>query len=247
MTRTLLIRGMLVGLVAGVLAIIFAKIFGEPEVNLAIAFENAQNTAAGEPPDTELVSRAVQTTLGLATAVSAYAVAYGGVFALAFAFASGRIGRFGPRATAGLLALAGFVTVQLVPFVKYPANPPSVGQPDTLGHRTALYFVMIAISVLLGFAALSVGRQLAPRFGSWNASLMAIGAFVAAVAVAQLLLPDVSEVPVNFPAVVLWRFRLAALGTQVVLWATFGLLFGALTERSLHRTPQALTAMTTPA
>ncbi|MGO9135375.1 MAG: hypothetical protein ACLP8A_15190 [Methylovirgula sp.] len=30
----------------------------------------------------------------------------------------------------------------------------------------------------------------------------------------------------------LWRFRLAALGLQLVLWTAIGLLFGVLTERS---------------
>ena len=45
----------------------------------------------------------------------------------------------------------------------------------------------------------------------------------------------VDEVPEHFPATVLWQFRLAALGTQLVLWATLGLLFGWLTERRLQR------------
>ena len=48
---------------------------------------------------------------------------------------------------------------------------------------------------------------------------------------AQLILPDVQEVPDQFPAVVLWRFRIANLGMQATLWAAIGLLFGYLTER----------------
>jgi hypothetical protein len=55
------------------------------------------------------------------------------------------------------------------------------------------------------------------------------------VAVAGWLLPAVDEVPADFPATVLWRFRLASAGMQAVLWATFGLLFGALCERRLRR------------
>jgi hypothetical protein len=52
------------------------------------------------------------------------------------------------------------------------------------------------------------------------------------VAAAQVALPAINEVPEQFSAVVLWQFRVAALGLQVVLWTTLGLLFGALTERS---------------
>jgi hypothetical protein len=51
----------------------------------------------------------------------------------------------------------------------------------------------------------------------------------------MLLLPPVNEVPADFSATVLWRFRLASVGTQLVLWTTIGLLFGALTERRARR------------
>jgi predicted cobalt transporter CbtA len=222
MTRSLLVRGMLVGLVAGLLALGFASRFGEPQVDRAIGFEDARAIALGERPAPAPVSRGIQRGIGLATAVGAYGVAVGGIFGLAFAVAWGRIGRFGARSTAALLALAGFVTVELVPFLKYPANPPAVGDPGTIGRRTGLYLAMIVISVLVAAGALWFGR------------LLAVGLFLVLVAIAQIAMPPVDEVPPGFPATVLWRFRLASLGTQAVLWATFGLLFGALTERSLR-------------
>ncbi len=46
------------------------------------------------------------------------------------------------------------------------------------------------------------------------------------------VLPEINEVPEQISVVVLWRFRVAALGIQVVLWTTIGLLLGVLTERS---------------
>lgn len=245
MTRSLLVRGMLVGLVAGLLALGFASRFGEPQVDRAIGFEDARAMALGEQPAAAPVSRGLQRSLGLATAVGAYGVAIGGIFALGFAVAWGRIGRFGPRATAGLLALAGFVTVELVPFLKYPANPPAVGDPDTIGRRTTLYLAMIAISALVALGSVWFGRQVAPRFGNWNATLLAVGLFLVLIVIAQLAMPAIDEVPPGFPADVLWRFRLASLGTQAVLWTTFGLLFGALTERSLRAHPQSLPATRT--
>jgi predicted cobalt transporter CbtA len=234
MSRTLLVRGMLVGLVAGLLALGFASRFGEPQVDQAIGFEDSRAITLGEQAAPAPVSRTVQRSLGLATAVGAYGVALGGMFGLAFAIAWGRIGRFSARATAGLLALGGFVTVELMPFLKYPANPPAVGNPDTISHRTVLYLTMIGISAIVVAFSIWFGRQVAPRLGNWNATLLAVGVYLTLITIAMIALPAVNEVPPGFPATVLWRFRLASLGTQAVLWATFGLLFGALTERSLR-------------
>jgi predicted cobalt transporter CbtA len=234
MTRTLLARGMGVGLAAALLAFVFSFLVGEPQVERAIELEGQAAAAAGLAEEPEVVSRGVQRTVGLATATAMYGLALGGLFGIAFAVAYGRIGGFGPRAAAGLLALGGFVTVQVVPFLKYPPNPPAVGDPATIGRRTVLYLLMLAISVLAGLAAVSFGRRAAPRLGNWNAVLAATGGFLALVVAVYLVLPGVDEVAAGFPATLLWRFRLASLGTQAVLWAAVGLLFGALTERGLR-------------
>ncbi|KFF98248.1 membrane protein [Streptomyces scabiei] len=229
--RALLVRGMLAGICAGALAFVFAYLVGEGPVDAAIAFEEANSHHAGGE---ELVSRSVQSTAGLATGVLVFGVAIGGIAALAFCFALGRVGRFGARATAALTALAGFLTVYLVPFLKYPANPPAVGNPDTLDKRTALFFLMIALSVLLGIAAVLLGRRLAPVWGNWNASVAAGLAFAAVTAVAMAVLPSGENTPKGFPATDLWEFRLASIGVQAVLWTAFGLLFGFLAERVLE-------------
>ena len=234
MIKTLMARGLGVGLAAALLAFAFSFLVGEPQVGRAIDLEGQAAAAAGVAEEPEVVGRTVQRTVGLATAVGMYGLAVGGLFGIAFAVAYGRIGGFGPRAAAGLLALGGFVTVQLVPFLKYPPNPPAVGNPDTIGDRTVLYLLMLAISVLAALAAVSFGRRAAAGYGNWNATLLAVGGFVALVALAYVALPGVDEVAGGFPATLLWRFRLASLGTQAVLWTTMGLLFGALTERSLQ-------------
>jgi predicted cobalt transporter CbtA len=231
--RDLLVRGMLAGVLAGVLALGFAELVGEPQVSRAIAVETRVDQQAGKTPDPVLVSRTVQKTIGLATAVLVIGTTLGGLFALAFAFAYGRISRQGPRATAALLAGAGFCSIFLVPFLKYPANPPSVGNPDTIGYRTQLYFAMILISAVAAVGAIVLGRRLADRYTAWNATLLAAGAFAAFIVVVLVAMPGVNEVPAQFPAVVLWRFRMASLGTQFILWTAIGLVFGALTERSV--------------
>jgi predicted cobalt transporter CbtA len=229
----LLIRGMLAGLAAGVLALIFARVFGEPSVDSAISFEAVAAAASGEHEEPELVSRAVQSTLGLATGVLVYAIVFGGLFALAFAFAYGRLGRLSPRATAVVVASVGYLVTFVVPFLKYPANPPAVGNPDTIGQRTVAYFTMVVLSIALAITAAYLARRLEPRLGAWNATLVAGAAFVVAVAIVAILLPRINEVPDGFPAAVLWNFRIASLGTQLVMWTTIGLVFGALVQRPL--------------
>lgn len=259
MIRGLLVRGMLAGLIAGLLAFAVAYTVGEPPVDDSIAVEEAQAAqaapAAVEAPvsegahaghggagsaeeEEELVSRDVQSTAGLATGVLVYGVALGGIAALAFSFALGRVGRFGPQATAALTAAAVFVTVYLVPFLKYPATPPAVGNPDTIGKRTSLFFLMIALSVLLGVAAIIVGRRLAARLGNWNATLAAGAGFVVAVALAFVFLPaNGDSVQAGFPAALLWEFRIASLAVQAVLWTVFGIVFGVLAQRLLAPRP----------
>jgi predicted cobalt transporter CbtA len=242
MVRTLLIRGMLVGIVSGLLAFGFGKVFGEPQVDRAVAFETAMDAAKavadaakGIPaasPEPELVSRSVQAGIGLFTGVMVYGTALGGLFALVFAFAYGRVGELSPRAVSALLAAAGFLAVYIVPNLKYPANPPSVGEAETIGMRTGLYFLMMMISIAAMVLAIMAQRRLTSRYDAWTATLIAAAGFVIAVAIAQSVLPAVDEVPEGFPAVLLWKFRMASLGMQIVLWTSLGLVFGWLTERA---------------
>jgi hypothetical protein len=247
--RTLLVRGMIAGVLAGLFAFALAYLAGEPSVRDSIAQEEsrsapahqhdgaASNDSSGshEEEEEELVSRPVQSTFGLATGVLVYGVALGGIASLVFSVCLGRIGRFGPRATAALVAGAAFLTVYLVPFLKYPATPPAVGNPDTIGKRTTLFFLMVLLSVGLAVLAVIAGRRLAPRLGNWNASVVAGAGYTTVVAVACLVLPaNSAAVAESFPAALLWEFRLASLGVQALLWTAFGLIFGALAERALQ-------------
>jgi len=263
MIRQLLIRGMIAGLVAGLVGFGFARTFGEPSVARAIAFESQHEHETAAPHDhaaataqphddaastqshshshgddeEELVSRGTQAGLGLLTGVAVFGTALGGLFSLVFAFAYGRMGALRARGTSALLALVGFVSVAVVPFIKYPPNPPAVGNPETIGPRTALFFGMIAVSVVAAVLAVRLQRRLQPRHGNWNATLVAGAAYVVVIALVQFALPAVDEVPAEFSASLLWDFRVAALGIQALIWATLGLVFGALAARELERVP----------
>lgn len=239
MTRTLLLRGMLVGLVAGLLVFAFARWAGEPRVDKAIAFETSMDQAKGEPPDPEMVSRKIQRSIGLLTGVVVYGTALGGIFGLVFAYARGRISVARPRVLAAWLAAIGFVTIVLTPSLKYPANPPSVGNPETIGIRTGAYFLLIVISVAASAFALKARSHWRSSLGDWNAALLAAFLYVLIVSLCGHFLPAIDEVPPNFPASLLWKFRIASWETQAVLWGALGLLFGWLTERAEGMTEES--------
>ena len=239
--RDLLIRGLLAGLLAGLAAFAVAYLVGEPPVDAAIAVEKGQ--AAGHAADghthaeeggTE-VPRSLQSTAGLLTATVVAGVTLGGLVGVVSALALGRFGRLGVRGVPLLVAGLGFVAVYAVPFLVYPPNPPAVGSPDTLGYRTALYFVLVAISLVAGVTAVLVGRRLASRWGGWYASLAAAAGYAVVLLVAAALVPGYDEVPADFPASVLYGFRRASFLTQLTLWGVLGLALAELTARLAGR------------
>lgn len=232
MVRSLLIRGMVAGALAGLVYALFAFVFGEPQVDRAIAFEDRVAAAAGEAPGPELVGRGVQSTLGLGVAALVYGVAIGGLFALVHAAVHGRVGRLSPRATAAVLALVGFLVVYAVPSLKYPANPPASSLDDTIGQRTGLYILMVAASILAAIGAAVLRQRLLGRLGAWNATLVAVAAYGVVTGLVAVLLPVIDETPADFPATVLYDFRLASFLGQLVLWSVLGLVFGALADPS---------------
>jgi hypothetical protein len=241
MMRTLLVRGMLAGLVAGVLAFLWAHFVGEPPVRAAIAVEEAaaakSAAATGAHEEAPLVSRSTQETWGLGVGVLVFSVAIGGFLSLVFAIVYGRVGALRARGTVLAICAIGFVTIVLVPLTKYPANPPAVGSADTINERTEFFFVLIIIALVAAVAAVRLGRQLQPRLGAGNALAAACLLFVVLIAVAHLALPAQNEVHAGFPPQILWDFRLANLGTQAILWAGLAFGFGLAAESAVEGRP----------
>lgn len=233
-----LVRGLLAGLIAGLAAFGVAYAVGEPQVAAAIALEEAQTDHSadhgaahghgeGDAPAVE-VSRANQSTWGLLTGTVAIGVAMGGITALAAAFALGRIGTLKPTQTTALVALLGFVAIGLVPFLKYPATPPAVGNAETIGQRTTLYFAFIGICIVAViietvFAALLLRRG----SSAYAATVFPALGFLSIVGLAAYMLPAVNEIG-GFPADTLWYFRLASILTTAALWATLGIVLTGL-------------------
>ncbi len=223
-------RGMAAGLLAGLLAGLFAFFTGEPLLDQAIGLEES----AAHSPDEEVFSRATQKA-GLFFATGLSGVFVGGLFGLTYAYFRGRMAAGSEWIRGVSLAAVIFAGAVLIPFLKYPANPPTVGDPATIGARTAAYLALVGLSLLAVLAAWYASRLLRERGVSTPVRQVTIGlGLVIAVTGLFMGLPAAAD-PGEFPAGLLWSFRLSSLGTQAVLWASLGTIFGLLGERSEAR------------
>jgi Probable cobalt transporter subunit (CbtA) len=220
-------RGLAAGLLAGLLAGLFAFFVGEPSLDRAIALEEASGGAHHE----EVFSRSTQKA-GLFFATGLFGVTVGGVFGILYAFFRERLAAGSELKRSISLAGAIFAGAFLVPFLKYPANPPSMGDPSTIGERTAAYFALVALSLLTILLAWLAARSLRVHGVGAPRRRLTVGAcLVLVVGVLFLALPAGPSAG-GFPSGVLWAFRLSSFGTQLAFWAGLGLLFGALCERA---------------
>jgi hypothetical protein len=273
MERKLIGRGIIAGAIAGLLAFVFARIFAEPVIDAAIRYESGRDAAqaaldrsvglpaAADGPD--IFSRTVQANIGIGVGMVVFGAAMGALFAVVYAVCLGRVGNLRPRVLALLVAGGGFLGIYLVPFLKYPANPPAIGHAETIRTRGALYLVMVLLSITILVLAVLTGRALQQRLGSWNASLVAGAEFVVAVAIVMAVLPQVGHLAANrleyglhatetplpltdaqgtivfpgFPADTLVAFRLYSVAAQALLWSVLGLVFGPMAERLLAPAP----------
>lgn len=243
--RNFLVYGLIAGLIAGIAAFAVAYFVGEPPIDEAIAVEEAAAEAEDHDHDHDEVgghshgddeeggvTRGQQAGPGLATGIVLLSVVFGGATGIAAAFAVGRLGSLTAAASTALVAAAGFVSFTLVPWLKYPPNPPAVGDGDTIGERSALYFSFLAISVLLVVAAFFVGRQLLARNSAWVAAAIAGVGYLVIILIVGAVWAPIDEVPDDFPSNTLYSFRVSALLTQATIWAGIGLVLSGLVHRA---------------
>ena len=245
--RRLLGIGALAGLAAGAAAAVFMATVGRGPTRDAIALEEARDHASGAAHHQDLFSRGVQ-EIGGAVGLLVFGLALGVVFAVVLAAVGPRLGSATPMGAAVRLGWVGFATVVLVPFLKYPANPPAVGDPATVNQRTLAYFAALALSILLSLAVwrLHAGLRAGPVARAWAAAVL-YGAGLTVIFLALPANPD----PLDAPADLVWPFRMASLGGLAAAWAALALTTGTLLTRwplaggPAHRADAAATSAST--
>jgi hypothetical protein len=123
----------------------------------------------------------------------------------------------------------------VVPNLKYPGNPPAVGDPGTVGDRTRWYLILIAISLIVAFLAWQAWRALtergiegAPRFAA------VAGGYAVVIGLVYLVMPANPD-PIEVPANLIWHFRLDVFVQNAILWLVIGTVFGWLGDRAVAR------------
>lgn len=223
---TYLRRGALAGVAASAAMALFLLLVGERSISAAIALEAAGQGDGGAEP---VFTRPQQLVGGVAGIVIA-GLAMGAIFGIVFAALRHRL-RGGDWQRSLTLAAIAFGSVFLVPFLKYPANPPAVGDPDTIGRRTALYLVVLAWSIVSAWGAWRLHRWLVARQLPAHQRGPAVAAVLVALVVAGFVALPGNPDPVAAPATLIWRFRLASLGGAALFWSVLGVSFGWLAIR----------------
>jgi len=232
-------RGAAAGLVAGALAALFALVFAEPAIDAAIELEEAHaawstvipvHDTGGHGAAEAGLTRATQ-KLGLVTGMLIYGTALGGLFGVAAAWARGRL-RGDAWSRSLKLGVSAVLALVVLPALAYPPNPPAVGDPDTVGARTLLTVGVWVFGLLVAAAAWSGARRLETRGWSRPGAQTSAGvAVLLALGVLFSLLPPTPGAG-DFPADLLWSFRLGAIATQTVLFASLAVVYGLLAVRA---------------
>jgi predicted cobalt transporter CbtA len=220
MFRRLLKEGVLAGVAGGAALALVLRLIGEGPIGRAVALEGGGRD--------ELFSRGTQQLGGMVAAVL-YGAAVGAVFTLAYALVRHRLRTTDDWRASVALAVTGFSAVFLLPFLKYPANPPAVGDPDTIGRRTALYLVAVAWSLVATWGGWRAWRTLVAK-GVAVAAPATLAIWVALATVGLVALPAKTD-PVNAPATLIWQFRLATVAGAAAFWSVVGMVFGWLRVR----------------
>ena len=216
-------RGALAGIAGGTAAALYQWIVTEDQIRVALEIEAANSTGHGD----EMFSRGTQVIGGMLAAGL-----YGLFLGIVFGFVSALLWRALPGASAFAksfrLAMVVFGAWVLVPALKYPANPPGVGDHDTVGQRTAAYLSLMILSLLLTYGAWTLWLRLTQRGldGARRFAAVAV-AYLGAVTIAYVVFPANPD-PVEVPANLIWHFRINSLAGNALLWLVLGTVFGYL-------------------
>lgn len=214
----------LAGLIAGAAAAGFHWLLTEPVIERAIKLEERLSQAHGKKAEEPVVSRETQ-RLGLILGFLLYGGAWGFLFGTLYYLAQSQLPAWSGAKRGFALAVALGWSVAIFPFLKYPANPPGVGDSETIGYRQGLYLGFIALSFAGTVLAVGLERWLKSRNRSaWPAVLALYIVYLVVVYAAMPANPN----PVRMPTEMVWKFRTLSLTGLALFWVVIGGAFGWL-------------------
>jgi predicted cobalt transporter CbtA len=216
-----LISGALAGTVHGVANLILV----EPYLDTAIGIENQHLFASGEEKDTpefraEFDSYRYWQKGGQILAGAILGTSIGALFGIVYAYSRNSLpGRTDLKKTFILAAIM-WLTVFIIPFLKYPANPPTVGDPETVVLRSILYLSFIAIS---GFGAVGF-YQMYRKLQSRKKIIAFVGYAIFISTVFVVMPPNPDEI--SAPIELVNQFRMMSVIAVSVFWVSVAAILG---------------------
>jgi predicted cobalt transporter CbtA len=227
-------RALIAGLAAGLLFALYLVVVAEPTIDRAVAIEDAQAEVHhdGHHGEAPLFTRGEQVSGGMLAGVL-FAGLVSVVLGTVYASVRHRFATGSDFQRVLVLAAAGFATTALFPAVKYPANPPAVGDPDTVGTRTAQYVGLLVFAIVAAIVVAKLSGQLRARVSDQARIVLLVGAVALLYGGALVAFPGSPDsIDPSMPADLIWRFRIQSLGGLALLWSTLGLGFGWLMARA---------------
>jgi predicted cobalt transporter CbtA len=225
---------LLSGALAGVALALINQLVVEPFIERAIALENERAAAGGEGggeiiDPTGLAAYRLWQKGGSIAGGAVLGMSLGALLGLVFAYGRDSLPGSSNLKKALVLAAIMWAVLYVVPAIKYPANPPAVGNPETIYLRQSLYVAILAIS---GASALGLALARKKILHDKKGAVPALVAvYVAVVASAIVLLPANPDA-VTAPADLVNGFRLASGATMTVFWLLMGAILGAFWDRT---------------
>ncbi len=225
------------GALAGVSLGLVNLVIVEPYLDTAIGIENQNLFASGEEEDTpefwaNYYSYRVWQKGGQLLAGAILGTSLGTLFGIVFAYSKNSLPGKSMIKKALVLSLVMWATLYVIPFAKYPANPPTVGDPETIILRQSLYLAFMAISGLgaLGF------YQVYKKVNKKAIAFAGYGMMMAAIFFVMPPNPD----PVQIDSGLLMGFRVTSMIGMSVFWGVVAIILGALWQKTNpDRTSQA--------
>jgi len=233
------------GLVAGAVAAAFHSLLSEPLIDRAIQIEERLSQDRGEAVREPVVDRPTQ-HWGLLIGLLLYGITWGLLFGVAYYLTrSWQPSEWTESRRAVVAALLVGWSVAVVPFLKYPANPPGVGDPETMSYRQWLYLGFVGLSVAGVVLAVALRRVLSfpgRRSGKVRAPWPLVLAIYAIYAAAVYVLMPPNPDPVRMPAQLVWTFRGTSLAGLLLFWVVLASMAGWLSRERTHGALERLRA-----
>jgi len=227
------------GALAGLILAAMNMVVVEPLIDKAIDMETAKAVTLGENTNTgEQNSYRIWQKSGSFVAGSILGMAFGSLLGIVYMFSRKAMPFSSDRKNAVFLSLVMCLVLFVIPFLKYPGNPPAVGNPDTIWLRESLYIGFLLISAL---SALFLGMLCYKFRYIPKVSVLIPIAYVAIISAAFVLFPSNPD-KVSIPLDLVNSFRIMSGLTMVIFWLSLGIIFGVLWYRFKPHDSSKITA-----